>query len=106
MRAYSRDDTRSVMRERERDASYIVMNLYPCLLYAKGDKYLDFFLFLQDVKIAQGFGIFIFHFFIFHFSFFKGISGVNSGIIIISDVREEVFFSLFLFGRTTTTLPP
>lgn len=60
---------------------------------------MTFFLFLQDVKIAQGFGFsFFFRFFFF---FFKGISGVNSGIIIISDVREEVFF--FLFRRTTTT---
>lgn len=36
-------------------------------------------------------------FFFFFILFFKGISGVNSGIIIIiSGVREEVFF--FLFG--------
>lgn len=47
---------------------------------------MTFFLFLQDAKIAPGFG-----FFFFLFLFFKGISGVNSGII-ISGVREEVFF--------------
>lgn len=64
--------------------------LYPCLLYAKGDKYLDFFSVLAGRKDCSRIRIFL-----FFFSFFKGISGVNSGIIIISGVREEVFFSFF-----------
>lgn len=56
---------------------------------------MTFFLFLQDasLRLLQDSD---FSFFLFFFLFFKGISGVNSGIL-ISGVREEVFF-FFLFS--------
>lgn len=99
MRANSRDDTRSVMRERERDASDIVSLTLACYTL-RGDKYLALlFCSCRTQRLLKDSD---FPFFLF-FSFFKGISGVNSGIIIISGVREEVFFFFFLFGRTRTT---
>lgn len=58
----------------------------------RGINILTFFLFLQGRKDCSRIQT------SFLFFFFKGISGVNSGIIIISGVREEVFF-----GRTRTT---
>lgn len=65
MRAYSRDDTRSVMKER--DASDIVMNLYPCYTLRGMHISCLAFLFLPGRKDCSRIRIFLFFFFPFFF---------------------------------------
>lgn len=72
--------------------------LYPCLLYAKGDKYLDFFLFLPGRKDCSRVRFFLF--------LFLRVYPASTPALSSPAFEKKFFFSFFLFGRTTTTLPP
>lgn len=92
---YSRDDTRSVMRERERDASYIVS--LP-LLYAKEDEYL-----LAGRKDCSRIRIFPFFFFFLFLRVYPASTPASSSS---SPAFEKKFFFSFSYLGGHELPPP